>query len=128
MANSELKMAEDDWAIRYPSHWPVINPYADEARRKGQTKEQRAKFEAANELPLDPFQPDPVVYYGPLEEGQENMEVVGYGDPSVPTDQERRSWVGMAALGESSLQLTVGKELAENDRLPDHIDEKVLLK
>ena len=121
-------MAEDDWAIRYPSHWPVINPYADEARRKGQTKEQRAKFEAANELPLDPFQPDPVVYYGPLEEGQENMEVVGYGDPSVPTDQERRSWVGMAALGESSLQLTVGKELAENDRLPDHIDEKVLLK
>ena len=141
MANSELKIApiaraKDDWGISYPRDWPVLNPYADEARKKAkgqETKEQRAKLEAANELPLDPFEPDSIVYYGPLEEGQEYMEigateVVGYGDPSVPTDEERRSWVGLAALGECSLKLTVGEEVAANDAKPDHIDEKALLK
>ena len=122
-ADNKLKMAataEDDWAITYPPNWPVLNPYADEAR----TEEERVKFdeEIGYQLPSDP-----VVYYGPLEEGQEAMEV-GYGDPCVPIDPERRLWVGMAALAEANLKLTVGNELAYSDQVPDQVDEKALLK
>ena len=114
----EAERAEgtDDWDIIYPTSWPVLNPHADEARTEEELEAALIDEESGYQLPEDPK----VVYYGPLQEGQEGNLGAPAGAPEA-VNPERRLWLGTAGLGEANLKIT---GLPEPD---DHIEEKAKL-